>query len=180
MREHEAVTRARADVDVRLVGPEAWELWRQGRLQALADSPDAFGSTYEREAAFTEREWRERLGPDSASVLGCADGVPVAMGAAFVEADTWSHVVAMWVDPAWRRLGLSSRLLDVIVAWADERSLRTHLDVALGNDAARAAYERYGFVGTGETTPLRTGSSLLLERMVLVKDAARSPQISDS
>jgi ribosomal protein S18 acetylase RimI-like enzyme len=41
------------------------------------------------------------------------------------------------------------------------------LDVNIDNAAARTAYERYGFVGTGRIEPLRPGSEQRMERMVL-------------
>ena len=41
------------------------------------------------------------------------------------------------------------------------------LDVNVTNGDARAVYERYGFVGTGELEPLRPGSEQRIERMVL-------------
>ena len=45
-------------VSVRATGPGDWELVRDVRLAALRDAPDAFASTYEREAAYTEEQWR--------------------------------------------------------------------------------------------------------------------------
>ena len=119
-----------SDVELRLVGEDAWQRWRVIRLRALRESPAAFGSTYAREAGFTETDWRARLGGDGPTVLACHEGEPVGIGAGF-------------------------------------RDRRCHLDVALGNDAARGLYEAYGFVATGEVEPLREGSAQLLERMVL-------------
>lgn len=157
-----------AAVDVRLVGPEAWALWRDARLRALADSPTAFGSTYEREAAFSEALWRERLASkDGVSVLGTADGSAVAMGGTFVPGDGWCHLFGMWVDPAWRGRGLSLRVLDLLTTWAADRDLPVSLHVTVGNLVARAVYERRGFVATGETCPLRPGAAERIERMVL-------------
>ena len=37
-----------------------WPALREIRLQALLDAPDAFASTYVREAAFGEDEWHRR------------------------------------------------------------------------------------------------------------------------
>lgn len=167
MADAEAADRDRAVVEVRLVGAETAPLWREIRLRALQADPTAFGSTYAREAAFTDEEWRARLGPDGVSVLGLADGHPVAMGGGFVDPEGWCHVVAMWVEPAWRGVGLGRRVLDRIVAWAGERGLRSHLDVTVGNDTARRLYAGSGFVATGETRPLREGSTVRVERMVL-------------
>ena len=44
------------------------------------------------------------------------------------------------------------------------------LHVNLANPDARTAYERYGFVGTGEVEPLRPGSDQRMELMVLRRD----------
>lgn len=44
-------------------------------------------------------------------------------------------------------------LLHVVAMWVDP--------------AARRAYERYGFVATGETRPLREGAAEVVERLVL-------------
>jgi len=60
-----------SDVELRLVGEDAWQRWRVIRLRALRESPAAFGSTYAREAGFTETDWRARLGGDGPTVLAC-------------------------------------------------------------------------------------------------------------
>lgn len=159
-----------SEVDVRLVGGNDWQLWAEIRLRALRDSPTAFGSTYDREAGFTEADWRGRLGGEGPAVLALHEGSAVGMAAGYSDLPGWLHVVAMWVDPAWRGQGLGRRLLDAVVVWAGERGLRCHLDVTLGNDAARRLYERYGFVATGETEPLRAGSPHRIERMRLLRD----------
>lgn len=154
-------------VEIRLVDADAWRTWRDIRLRALVDAPAAFGSTYEREAAFGEAEYRARLGPSGPAVLGWADGTAVGMGAGYQDVEGWLHVVAMWVDPCWRGRQVGRGILEQIVGWASEHGLRSHLDVTLGNDAARRLYEDFGFVGTGCTEPLRPGSSYTIERMVL-------------
>ena len=145
--------------EVRPLGPDDWELFRGIRLRSLADSPDAFGSTLEREQAFSEDDWRRRLaGP----VFVVLDPEPVAVGGLF-EDDGIHHVWGMWTDPAHRHRGHAWAVLEALLP----PGRRAQLDVNITNGGARAMYERYGFVGTGRLEALRPGSEQRMERMVL-------------
>jgi predicted GNAT family acetyltransferase len=145
--------------ELRRLGPDDWEDFRGIRLRSLADSPDAFGSTLEREQAFTEDDWRRRLtGP----VYVVDDPHPVAIGGVFDDAGT-PHVWGMWTEPAHRGRGHARAILDVLIP----PGTTAELDVNITNGGARAVYERYGFVGTGRLDPLRPGSEQRIERMVL-------------
>ena len=148
--------------ELRRLGPDDWEVFRDIRLRSLADSPDAFGSTLAREQAFDESEWRRRL---SGPVYVVEDPDPVALGGLFDDAGVL-HVWGMWTDPAHRGRGHARRVLDALIA----PHVGAVLDVNVTNDAARAAYERYGFVGTGRFEPLRPGSEQRMERMVLRRE----------
>jgi predicted GNAT family acetyltransferase len=69
----------------------------------------------------------------------------------------------MWTEPAHRGRGHARRILDALIP----PGTAAQLDVNVANDGARTAYERYGFVGTGELEPLRPGSDQRIELMVL-------------
>lgn len=144
---------------VRRLGPDDWEAFREIRLRALTGAPDAFGSTLTREQGFAESDWRRRL---SGPVVAVEDPGPVSVGGTFDhEGDL--HVWGMWTDPEHRGHGHARAVLDALLP-PDRDAV---LDVNLTNTAARAAYLRYGFVGTGTYEPLRPGSDQQLERMVL-------------
>ena len=70
-------------VEVQRVHAAGWRELRELRLRALADAPEAFASTLDREAAFGDGIWRQRAqgGPASASFLARAGGVGVGMAA---------------------------------------------------------------------------------------------------
>ena len=152
-------------IAVRHVDGTDWEAWRDVRLRALQDAPDAFGSTLECELAFTPEDWTDRLAGDGAAVLGYAGEAPVAMGAAWPYEEGKAMLVAMWTDPAWRGRGLATRVLDTLVQWR-AHGRRPDVWVTDGNPEARRVYERYGFVATGEQAPLREGSSLTKSRLL--------------
>ncbi|HEX4977208.1 MAG TPA: GNAT family N-acetyltransferase [Nocardioides sp.] len=163
------------NLGARVLTGDDWRTWRDLRLRSLADAPHAFGSTWERERAFTDEEWRARVAgwtdPDETvagpAVVAEADGVPVGLGGGFRDEPGMLHVVAMWTDPVWRGRGVGRLVLDTLRSWAEERGLRLHLDVEAGNAGARRLYERYGFVATGDSRPLRPGSTYSCDRMVL-------------
>ncbi|MND99560.1 hypothetical protein D3C80_919470 [compost metagenome] len=46
---------------VRPIAAHEWRLYRNLRLRALRESPDAFSSTYEREATRSEDDWEARV-----------------------------------------------------------------------------------------------------------------------
>ena len=152
-------------VSARRVGPDDWATWRDLRLRSLAADPDAFGSTLEREQAFDEGLWRQRL--TVLNVVGSVDGTPAALGGAFESRPGWMQVFAMWSDPAYRGRGLARAVLELVVAEAEADGFRVMLEVARGNDRARAVYERFGFVATGESEPIRPGAEELCDWMVL-------------
>jgi ribosomal protein S18 acetylase RimI-like enzyme len=145
--------------EVRRIGPDDWEMFRDIRLRSLADSPDAFGSTLEREQALTEADWRRRA---SGPVVVVLDPGPVSVGGLF-DNDGVGHVWGMWTDPAHRRRGHARAILDALLP--DDGPVQLHVNVA--NHGARATYERYGFVGSGVLEPLRPGSDQRIELMIL-------------
>jgi ribosomal protein S18 acetylase RimI-like enzyme len=98
------------------------------------------------------------------------EGVPVGIGGAFGE-DGGVRVISMWVDRGARGRGIGWALLDATVAFAGEAEVL--LSVTDGNEVARRLYERYGFVETGLTEPLRSGSSLLVRELRLERKGPR-------
>lgn len=133
----------------RLIGDD-WQTHRAVRLAMLLDAPGAYGSTYAREAAFTEETWRERL--DQAVFLAeRADGLP--LGAATLlrlEPEDEPEIVAMWVAGHARGAGIADALVEACREHAvAEGSERVRMHVMLDNPRAIAAYSRLGFTFDG-------------------------------
>jgi len=152
--------------ELRFLEPDDWETWRDFRLRSLADSPDAYGSTYEREVVYDETAWRawvERANP----VIAFDGGTPVACGGVIVNDAGEALVIAMWVVPEHRGRGLSKLILDAVVSWGRARDLPLVIGHNRANPVARAAYLSYGFVPTGKSEPLREGSTAVCDELRL-------------
>jgi ribosomal protein S18 acetylase RimI-like enzyme len=156
-------------VSVRTVADGDWELMRDVRLAALQDAPDAFGSTYAREAPFTEEQWRGRINARSVTFFAYVTGIGEPAGLAGVyEEDGAADLVSMWVRPAARGRGVGEALVDAAAGWARDRGQAAlYLWVTESNEPARRLYERRGFTATGERQPLPSNPALTELRMRL-------------
>lgn len=142
-------------------------LLRELRLRALADSPQAFGSSYAREAAYTDEEWLagiERFcDPSRGAGFVADDGDGRACGLVGCIRDDELRdedetergiIISMWTAPEVRRRGVGTRLLAAAEAWASDRGLaELRLRVHEANVAARDLYRRAGFRETGDWDP---------------------------
>jgi ribosomal protein S18 acetylase RimI-like enzyme len=156
-----------AMVMVREVTPDDWETLRGVRLAALREAPSAFGSTYAREASFTEEQWRGRISDRSVTYVAYRPDNPEPAGLAGVYvADGVADVVSMWVRPSARGNGVGEALIDATADWAKARDHDSILLwVTESNTSARKLYERCGFALTGERQPLPSDPALPEIRM---------------
>lgn len=163
---------------IRPLTADEWPRYRDVRLRALADAPDAFGSTYVREAAFSDDEWMARLESatsdlDALPLVAEESGTFVGLTWARLDANEsrLAHVYQVWVAPTHRRRRVGRGLMEAVTRWAHQRGVRRlALDVTCGNVAALAMYERAGFAPTGESKPVRPGSELRSQAMELTLD----------
>jgi len=63
--------------------------------------------------------------------------------------DTVWHIMNVAVDPAHRRVGIATALVEGLLARIDDARARFTLEVRESNRAAIALYERYGFRAAG-------------------------------
>jgi GNAT superfamily N-acetyltransferase len=160
---------------VRPLAAHEWPVYRDLRLRALADSPDAFGTTLDDALVRREAYWIERLASAVASEwdlpLVAREGdepVGLAWGTIDPSAPETAYVLQMWVAPRARGLGCGAMLLDAIIGWAREARARSvMLSVTRGNTPATHLYLRASFQPAGDPEPLRAGSALLVQPMRL-------------
>ena len=145
--------------EIRVVREDDWRVMRDIRLEALRESPAAFGSSYAREVVFTEAGWRRRAsGHGFFAYLPDLDDLPVGLAGGIEEGAGTAQLVSMWVRPQARGRKVGAALVMAVVDWARGRGLsQLNLWVTDSNQAARALYERCGFTPTGQHQPLPSG-----------------------
>jgi ribosomal protein S18 acetylase RimI-like enzyme len=140
-------------IEITRLSPDEWAAYRAIRLEALHDSPQAFGSTY---ADFVEKPpsyWQARLqnaaaeqgnwlyfarrGEQLVGIIGayCEEGQPES---------AW--VISVYVSPAARGQGVGAALMQHQLTALKKRGVRTAvLEVMVDQHPARALYQRCGF-----------------------------------
>lgn len=159
-------------IEIREVGSDDWQEWRQLRLRSLEESPDAFRSTHAEDSARPESWWRESVetsvtDPLQTLWLATLDGMPAGVLSSRVDAESRVMTAeAMWVTPEARGQGIAVRLLDTGLAWArDAGASRAELWVNQGNSSTRSLYRRAGFRPTTEVEQVRPGAPHILVKM---------------
>lgn len=160
-------------LELRMLTPDDWPLWRQLRLAALAEAPEAFGSTLAAWSGQADREdrWRDRLSiPGARDVVVLLDGSPAGMASGVPTEDAAVvELISMWVSPDARGRGVGDRLVEAIGAWSAEQGATTlRLSVMHDNPRAIALYERHGFTAPTDADRATPGG----RERVLVKSVS--------
>ncbi len=147
------------------------------RLEMLADSPLAFLETLAQAAARPHADYRQRIaqvatGDHQAQFVAERDGrlIGNAGGVAWTEDRASTLVFAVYVTPAGRGSGVLELLIEEVATWSRAAGRpRLVLEVVTGNDRAIRAYQRLGFIATGEVNPHPTIPSLT--EIVMARDS---------
>lgn len=160
---------------VRRLNRYQWREYRDLRLRALADSPDAFTTTLAQAQARTDTDWSNQVtsGAESPAQIALVAEIGLRLvGLAWGGIDSTDprrvYLTQMWVDPGFRGIGVGRKLLGNIIGWA--RSVNAELvllSVTSGNSSAKRLYKNAGFEPVGRSEPLRPGSDLLMQPMRL-------------
>src|SRR5687767_4613419 len=110
-----------AELTIQAARPDEWRVWRELRLRALADAPQAFGETLAEAGGHDEAAWVGSVAPrpDAIRLFAQRDGIPVGMMVVVIAEDTrLADIYAMWVAPEARRCGAGRALVVAGLSWA--------------------------------------------------------------
>lgn len=148
-------------------------LLRSIRLRALQESPGSFGAVYADEEPLPPEAWSEiaertARGESDTTFVGTTDSGWVGMVRARLEPgdEPAAYVYGLWVEPASRREGVGTALIEAVTAWARSRGAKLlTLWVAVANADAVALYRRLGFEQVGPPKSFRRDASIIEIKM---------------
>ncbi|MEO6142403.1 MAG: GNAT family N-acetyltransferase [Dermatophilaceae bacterium] len=150
-----------SEINVRALGEEDWQVFRDVRLAALHDAPEAFVASRAQEEAFDEERWRERI-RGSRRLVAQRDGTVlgvVSIGETEEPRAGTAELFGLWVAPGSRGAGVAWKLVE---AGADRARAdgRSHLSYWVGTDNGRAVAfaSSFGFRPSSTRRPMRVAS----------------------
>jgi RimJ/RimL family protein N-acetyltransferase len=164
-----------AEIDIRILQPSDAQAFRELRLEALATSPEAFGSSHEEEAPLPLETIRTRIptsGPNA--IFGAFAGERLVGMAGFAVYDRLkaSHKGLMWgvyVQPEQRGRSLGRMLVRRVIDRAAQHVIVLEAAVGLTNESARRTYHSLGFKPYGiERKALRIGDAFYDEELLFI------------
>jgi len=158
------------DIEIRLLKVDDALQFRHLRLQALQDAPMAFIESYDEMAKLEADDYMKRL-EMSTHIGAFAGGDLVGTMGYFVRPfEKQKHqgvLVGVYIKPEYRGKGISSRMLDALLAQAEEEVETMVLQVSVENFSARHCYLKAGFQTYGvEPKALKVGERYVDEEMM--------------
>lgn len=147
--------------DITVLAIADWRVFREIRLFALSESPDAFLATYKEESAYDDSGWQTEFGRGdwyAGMVKTAAGDELVSIAGITREPGTPAHqcfLEFVWVAPEFRRQGVAFDMISAILERLRLAAVRTvFLWVIDGNGGAMRLYTRLGFVSCDHRQPL--------------------------
>jgi RimJ/RimL family protein N-acetyltransferase len=150
-----SITTPRGTVTIRSAREEDAPVYRDLRLEALRNHPEAFSADYGANLAQPMTFWADRLrlnNPDSVVMLYFAvhDQQLIGMcGMTHTNSPKLRHsstIVGMYVQPDWRGLRIAERLVTACMEWARTQEVKiVKLAVVTTNTRAIRCYAHCGF-----------------------------------
>jgi len=147
-------------------------LLRAIRLEALLDSPQAYGSTYQECRTWADRHWRALCREWNYYIAEFEGRVSGVVSGGMNEQHPGTRwLYGMYVSPSARGSGIADQLVEVVEQWARNEGVDSlYLHVAEPMVRARAFYEKVGFRPTGDVITMERDASIHLHTMVKALD----------
>lgn len=161
------------DITIINLPSSRWPEYRRLRLEALQDSPQAFGASYDNDVAYPDEHWIGRLRESgegkAVSLFAEREGELVGMiGAFFAAGPEVATIVAVYVRPQARGQGVGKMLVDAVLDRLRKmpETRKATLMVNVDQAPALALYRSAGFIEAG-TERVRLGDGKLYDELIM-------------
>ncbi|MDO5711010.1 MAG: GNAT family N-acetyltransferase [Micrococcales bacterium] len=146
-----------SEISVRVLGEEEWERYKEFRLKALKESPEAFVADFDTEAAYEDKFWRKRMRRSARLLAECEDR-PVGIVSLRKSQELFENsaeIFGLWVVQSLRGTGIAASLVEAAASAANAEG-HTQLVYWVGTDNGRAVAfaSSYGFRPTEHRRPM--------------------------
>lgn len=154
-----------AEIKIRLLGEDEFQVYREVRLAALREAPEAFVARYEDEAACSDDFWRDRMNR-AHRIVAERDGQPVGLVCLGVHEDDpgTGEIFGLWADPAVRGEHAAWALVTAASQKASEDGYRLlYFWAGSDNPTAVGFASAFGFRPTAQRRPVRVAEGAVEE-----------------
>ncbi|MFC5653600.1 GNAT family N-acetyltransferase [Paenibacillus solisilvae] len=163
-------------MEKKILEPTDAETYRNFRLEALLNHPEAFSSSYEEEKEFSLESFERRLNDDHSFTFGMFDngqlmGIVTLVLENRLKLQHRAKIVGMYVEPAKRRSGIGKQLMLEAIKKAKESKgvEQIYLSVISNNEPARQLYSSLGFETYGtDQRALKVGNRYLDDELMML------------
>ena len=136
------------EVSIRRLTGKDWVVWKELRLEALYNHPEAFGSSFEEESSWPDDEFQTSL--KNNAIFGLFSDGDLIGSAGFFQLNRLKTMHrgglwAMYIKPHYRGHGFADQLVKAIIDHARSVVTQLHLSVTTINPTALKLYQRHGF-----------------------------------
>ena len=130
---------------IRTLITEDWKIWKQFRLEALKNSPESFGSSWEEESRWPDSEFQDCFTKNT--IFGVFIENRLVASAAFYSLNglKTKHrgvIWGMYTKPEYREQGIASALMQALISFAKLRVIQLHLTCVTKNLHAIRFYNK--------------------------------------
>ena len=157
---------------IRMLTQDDWKLWKSFRLEALKNSPESFGSSYEEELNWSDSDFQNGL--TKSDIFGVfVDNLPVCCAGFYnLNSAKTKHrgvIWGMYTKMEYRGKGIATALIQNIINHAKSRVIQLHLTCVTSNLGAVTFYQKHGFKIYGtEPRALKIGDTFFDEHLMIL------------
>jgi ribosomal protein S18 acetylase RimI-like enzyme len=135
-------------IEIKKLPAKRWKELRDLRLEALLNSPLAFGSSFDEEKLFKANEWKKRI---NSSIFATFDDKPVGMAVFIInekiKTKHIANIYGVFVKEEFRGKGIGKKLINSILNIINRNKSvwKIKLTVNTEQNAAVDLYKQFGF-----------------------------------